>query len=124
MFLIRTAFWLTLVILLLPTNADDQRQVYGSAEAAVKDMRSFCIRNPDVCDKSRDAFDVFSQKAQFGAKMLMNFVTEAASHVPSEDDKADSRRRFPAFFEKDSQNTLTLDDVEPGWAGPSRTPGV
>lgn len=124
MFLIRTAFWLTLVILVLPTNAEDQRQVYGSAEAAVKDMRSFCTRNPDVCDKSRDAFDVFSQKAQFGAKMLMNFVTETAAQMPSEGDKGDSGRRFPAFFRKDSQNTLTSDDVEPGWAGPSRNAGV
>lgn len=124
MFLIRTAFWLTLVILLLPTNAEDQRQVYGSAEAAVKDMRSFCTRNPEVCTKSRDAFDVFSQKAQFGAQMLMNFVTEAASQGPSESEDADSARRFPAFYSKESQNTLTSDDAEPGWAGPSSNAGI
>ncbi len=124
MFLIRTAFWLTLVILLLPTNAEEQRQVYGTAEAAVKDMRTFCTRNPEVCAKSRDAFHVFSQKAQFGAQMLMGFVTETASDASSETTDAGDARRFPTFFEKDSQNTLTTDDVQPGWFGPSSKSGV
>ena len=123
MFLIRTAFWLTLVILLLPTNQEEQRAVYGTAEAAVRDVRTFCTRNPDVCDKSRDAFDVFSQKAQFGAQMLMDFVTDASSEDEQEQAQSE-RRRFPALFRKDTQNTLTDDDMEPAWFGPSSKSGV
>lgn len=124
MFLIRTAFWLTLIILLLPTSKEEQRAVYGTAEAAVKDVRTFCTRNPDVCDKSRDAFEVFTQKAKFGAQMLMDFVSDASSDNVQETSNMDDGRRFPALFRKDSQNTLTADDREPSWFGPSSKSGV
>ena len=76
MFLIRTAFWLSLLILLLPTDEQDQRVVYGNAETAIKDLRSFCTRNPDVCEASKSAANTFSKKAQFGAKMLVEFFQE------------------------------------------------
>jgi hypothetical protein len=118
MFLIRTAFWLTLIILLL------QRAVYGTAEAAVNDVRTFCTRNPDVCEKSRDAFDVFTQKAKFGAQMLMDFATDASSDTGPDGRATDERRRLPVFFRDDSQNTLTVDDREPSWFGPSSKSGV
>jgi hypothetical protein len=76
MFLVRTAFWLMILVLLLPTDEQQQSQVYGTAHAAVKDVSGFCERNPGVCEKSKDAFDVFVHKAQFGAQILMGFVKE------------------------------------------------
>ena len=123
MFLIRTAFWLTLIILLLPTNESQQRDVYGSAEATVKDFGAFCTRNPQVCDKSKEAFDVFSQKAQFGAKMLMDFVADSTGEAQTTDDAA-RPSRFRSIFSRDSQNTLNSDDMRPAWSGPSRDAGV
>lgn len=120
MFLIRTAFWLTLVIMLLPTNKDEQRTVYGAAEAAVRDMSSFCTRNPDVCIKSRDAFDVFSQKAQFGATMVMDFMSGMTSETGQSETAhraGENASRYPASFREDPQNTLTDQDREPGWFG-------
>src|SRR6478672_2506282 len=74
MFLIRTVFWLVILVLLLPTNAQQQNQVYGTAQAAVKDVSGFCERNPSVCATGKDAFAVFMQKARFGAEMVMGFV--------------------------------------------------
>ena len=74
MFLLRTIFWLVVLVLLLPTNAQQQSQVYGTAQAAVKDVSGFCERNPTVCATGKDAFDVFVHKARFGAEMLMSFV--------------------------------------------------
>jgi hypothetical protein len=124
MFLIRTAFWLTLVILLLPTSEAEQRAVYGTAEAAVEDVRTFCTRNPDVCAKSRDAFEVFTQKAKFGAQMLMDFVADASADNVQDTGDAVERQRFPALFRNDPQNTLTADDREPSWFGPSSKSGV
>lgn len=76
MFLIRTAFWLIVLILLLPTNDEQQSQVYGTAQAAVKDVSGFCARNPGVCATGKDAFDVFVHKAKFGAEMLVGFIKE------------------------------------------------
>ncbi len=74
MFLIRTVFWLIILVLLLPTNAQQQSEVYGTAQAAVKDVSGFCERNPNVCATGKDAFAVFMQKARFGAEVLMSFV--------------------------------------------------
>lgn len=74
MFLIRTAFWLIILVLLLPTDEQQQSEVYGTAQAAVKDVSGFCSRNPGVCATGKDAFDVFVHKAQFGAEMLMGFI--------------------------------------------------
>ena len=42
----------------------------------MKDVSGFCGRNPGVCEKGKDAFGVFVQKAQFGAQMLMGFFKE------------------------------------------------
>lgn len=118
MFLIRTAFWLSILILLLPTDAQEQRTVYGNAEAAVKDLSSFCERNPGVCEASKDAAYKFSQKAQFGAKMLMDFFqekTEGSAVQPT----SDRGTRRPSFFRQDAQSTLTADDLRPSWTIPS-----
>ncbi|MDA7947688.1 MAG: DUF5330 domain-containing protein, partial [Hyphomicrobiaceae bacterium] len=80
MFLIRTAFWLSLLILLLPTDEQKQRVIYGNAQAAVEDLGSFCDRNPGVCEASKNAAYTFGQKAQFGARMVMDFIQEKAGN--------------------------------------------
>ena len=69
LFLIRTAFWLMIIVLLLPTDAQQRSEVYGTAQAAVNDVATFCDRNPETCARGKDAFSVFVQKAQFGARM-------------------------------------------------------
>ncbi len=74
MFLIRTAFWLVVLVLLLPTDKDQQNQIYGTAQTAVSDVAGFCDRNPQTCATSQEAFAVLVQKAQYGAGMLMELV--------------------------------------------------
>lgn len=74
MFLIRSAFWLLILVLLLPTDKDQQNKIYGTAEATVNDVAGFCDRNPQTCATGQDAFEVLVQKAQYGAQMLMGFV--------------------------------------------------
>ena len=129
MFLIRTAFWLTLIILLLPANEQEQRQVYGTAGAAVRDLKTFCSRNPDVCQKSTTMFDTFSQKAQFGAKLVMDFVKEAASDDTTVASDADTPKQRRSLFgrrsqDADSRDTLTASDMEPAWQDPRSEPGI
>lgn len=118
MFMIRTAFWLSLLILLLPTDEQDQKIVYGNAEAAVRDLTTFCARNPEVCEASKGAASKFSQKAQFGAKMLMDFFQDASARTDIEVDESRSSRR-PSFFRREAQNTLTSEDLRPSWSVPS-----
>ena len=113
MFLIRTAFWLTLIILLLPANDQEQEKMYGTASAAVKDLKSFCVRNPDVCVKSAGLFRDFTQKAEFGAKLVMDFVKDVSGDGQTEPADRDAKRR-PS---RETQGTLRPDDMGPGWFG-------
>ena len=118
MFLIRTAFWLSLLILILPTDQQKQQVIYGNTEAAVKDLRNFCKRNPDVCEASKNAAYTFSQKAKFGAKMLMDFVQEKAGDTNYQPAFQSGSRR-PSFLRKSTQDTLTAKDMQPGWSIPT-----
>lgn len=93
MFLVKTAFWLMILVLLLPTDEQQQSQVYGTAQAAVKDVSGFCDRNPGVCETSKDAFGVLVHKVQFGAQMLMGFVKGQTGVGP---DAAPSDAETPA----------------------------
>ena len=65
-FLLRLAFWLGVVLLLLPSGAGTQHsaatntvsasQAVSAASATVGDLRGFCARQPDACsvDASSD----------------------------------------------------------------------
>lgn len=120
MFIIRTAFWLMLIVLLLPSNEQEQREVYGTAQAAVNDIKTFCVRNPGVCETSTVAFESFSQKAQFGAKMLMDFMKDASSDVAAMPIERDQRQPGPvSMFRRESNNTLTADDLKVAWTAPN-----
>lgn len=117
MFLIRTVFWLTLLILLLPTGEEQQQQVYGTAEAAVNDIRTFCVRNPEVCATTRAAFDTFSQKAQFGARMVMGMVQGGGDEEERPlAGRTEADLRHTGSFTRGAQNTLTADDLKPAWS--------
>ena len=124
LFLIKTAFWLTILVLLLPTDEQQRTQIYGTAQAAVQDVTTFCDRNPTTCATGRDAFHVLVQKAQYGARMLMDMVSdqpmsgadESAAVSPAPETAPSAT---PALWDRaDSQDTLSPDDREAAWSGP------
>ena len=135
MFLVRMAFWLMILVLLLPTDGQQQSDVYGTAQAAVKDVSGFCGRNPGVCEKGKDAFGVFVQKAQFGAQMLMGFFKEQTDGTSASEMVAPAPEPRPApaaaNWEEEpaqavpatavsSEDTLNPDDLAPAWGQPRR----
>ena len=87
MFLIRTAFWLSIIVLLIPIG-DAQRsdgdaatdlsagEAITAARSTVSDLAGFCDRNPETCETGSEALQVFSHKAQHGAKMLYEYLAE------------------------------------------------
>ena len=123
MFLIRTAFWLMIIILLLPTDEQQRSEVLGSAQAAVNDVTTFCDRNPETCARGKDAFAVFVQKAQFGARLLMDFIQDrtgtgdnATASMPGSE--AEATPEPASFYMSGSQDTLVPEDREDAWSGP------
>lgn len=89
MFLVRAAFWLSLVILFLPAEpasdtvhavADSNATLTGgalvdAARMTVDDVSGICARQPGVCETGSAALDVFVRKAQYGAKLVIRAVT-------------------------------------------------
>ena len=128
LFLIRTAFWLTVIILLLPNDEDQRNEIYGTAQAAVNDVTTFCDRNPSTCATGQEVFAVLVQKAQYGAELLMDLVSkggdESASLLaPIAEPVAETNGSGPALWERaDSQDTLRAEDREVAWGAPD--PGV
>src|SRR3981189_901041 len=86
-FLIRMAFWLSIVLVLLPSGGAKQTAAAPSAEsgaveavsaasATVGDMRQFCPRQPEACALGSQAAVAFGQRAQAGAKMVYELINE------------------------------------------------
>jgi len=106
-FLLRAAFWLTIVIMFIPGNPQSGSvaprvtlvQAFLAAQATVADFSQFCDRNPDVCSTGRAALDVLTDKAQNGLRMLSRY-----------------------FDNKDAKSTdtgtLKQEDIKPEWHDP------
>jgi hypothetical protein len=135
MFLIRTAFWLSVAIVLLPTpdsvktpeSKVGATQAMSAASAAVSDMRSFCTRQPDACEVGSHALTAFGYKAQASAKWVYEFLSAklGSEHAAT---AAAPGKAAPAVETAPSQHTLTPTDVTPAWRGPrqqadARRPG-
>jgi hypothetical protein len=127
-FLIRTAFWLSIVIMLLPTpdsmkteGGVGATQAIGAASATMSDMKQFCVRQPEACDVGAQALTQFGRKAQASAKWLYEFLGEklANDHTASVPRAKDPSKPAPADIDP-SQNTLTAADTSPTWRGPQR----
>ena len=133
-FLLRMAFWLSVVLVLLPSGGSQRTPSTPSAElgaveavsaasATVSDMRGFCTRQPDACAVGSQAAVAFGQRAQAGAKMVYEFISERAA--PRETGsvtavKATRQVTPSAAPATKSQDTLTAADLVPAWRGPRR----
>lgn len=103
MFLIRTAFWVALIVLLLPSDKERQAQLYKTATEAVQRAATFCERNASLCEQGSKHWAVFRTKLEFGARMVFDMASERllgvqpAVHRPDEDKSSGQQpRRGPA----------------------------
>jgi len=117
-FLLRVAFWLGVVCILLPggnrstsTNAQiDASEAVTLAGAAVSDMRGFCERQPDACVTGGKVMVALGHKAEAGARTLYEFIAKLREKsAPSEKASA-------------PQGTLTPTDLAPAWHAPVPLP--
>jgi hypothetical protein len=132
-FLVRTAFWLTLVLALLPTGSaqpsKDAPQVSAveavtAAGAAVSDMSGFCERQAEACVVGAQTAVAIGQRAQAGAKMVYEFISEQMSKgetgsVPESKSKPVLVSvPLPMPHPRGSQSTLKPADLAPAWRAP------
>ena len=120
-FLLRMAFWLGVVLVLLPTekspDAEKLPQI-GASEAVtaatgvVSDMSQFCVRQPAACEIGGQAATVIGHRAQAGARKVYQMIT---------DKKGDTTGSIGGANDMDANapaDTLTLDDLKTDWRGP------
>jgi hypothetical protein len=124
-FLLRMAFWLGLVLVLLPREktpeSDKLPQVRASeavsaATAAVSDMSQFCKRQPAACEVGGQAATVIGHRAQDGARKLYQIITDKRAPDRTGSigsvDNADVQSATTA-----PRDTLTPDDLQVAWRG-------
>lgn len=120
-FLLRMTFWLGLVLVLLPSGSSQRPQgsqvaaseAISAASATVGDLRQFCARQPDACTVGSQVASQLGARAQAGARMLYEFVTETLKRKDTGPENAGH-----AIADKDSQNTLTPADLAAPWRAP------
>jgi hypothetical protein len=134
-FLLRLAFWVGLVLVLLPRDkapdSDKAPQINASeaisaATAAINDMSQFCKRQPQACEVGGQAATVVGQRAQGGAKKLYQIITDKPDKA-DKTDKADKRApdhtgsigglENDAVPSDMAHDTLTPDDMQIEWQG-------
>jgi hypothetical protein len=127
MFLLRMAFWLSVVVLFVPTgkvqstgaaSSIGAAEALSAAGAAVTDIRHFCERQAEACSVGAQAAVTFGQKAQAAAKMLHDFLTEKLSPAETGSIGNNADSKTPRASAKLWQNTLAPADVAPEWRGP------
>lgn len=127
-FLLRLAFWLGLVLVLLPTGARqttstsniDASDALSAASATVHDVKGFCSREPNACTIGAQIATVIGYRAQAGAKMLYDLLTEAMAPRQTGVSDTDAGKSAPgrSALERASQDTLRPADLNPSWRGP------
>jgi hypothetical protein len=126
-FFLRMAFWLTVVLVLLPSGGSQPTpksnvsaiDAMSAAKATVTDMSSFCARQAEACTVGSQAAVAIGHRAQAGAKLLYEYLND---HLGSQDDSgptASARGKgVPLPAPRPSQHTLSPGDLTPPWRGP------
>jgi Family of unknown function (DUF5330) len=136
-FILRIAFWLGLVLVLLPrdkTSESEKVPQVGAAEAvsaataAVSDMSQFCKRQPSACDVGGQAASMIGQRAQDGARKLYQMITDKdqkATDKKTPEKKAPDHTGSIGGANQDDltdprspRDTLSQDDMAIDWHGP------
>jgi len=115
MSLIRLAFWLAIIVVLLPTDSQRQEQITGAAVAAFERAVTFCDRNPSTCTEASQLWATFVRKAEFGIDLAARMVRDGMSN---------SQQPQPAsgevgFEPAPQRGTLSSTDMSPQWRGPA-----
>ena len=124
-FLLRMAFWLGLVLVLLPREKTPESEklpqlgaseAVSAATAAVSDMTQFCKRQPAACEVGGQAATVIGHRAQEGARKLYQIITDKRSPEHTGSIGGDENGDAPPAAAA-PRDTLTQDDLQVEWRG-------
>lgn len=129
MALVRIILGLGAVVLFMPTDKETQAKVYDATANAVDRVATFCIRNPETCQKGGEYWAVFKQKAEFGAKMAWTLAVDRMNRGDAKTAADPDNPKSPAIPVRQQgvrndvitssttsdRGTLKPQDLEPAW---------
>jgi len=130
-FLLRIAFWLCVICVLLPgggsSTSSPEAQINATqavtlASAAVYDVSGFCDRQPDACKVGGRVVVAIGQKAEAGARTLYDIVTTKIHEKPAGQKASTAKAGGLLVTERDVTGTLTSTDAAPAWHAPVPLP--
>ncbi len=108
MFILRAVFWLSLLVLVLPTDARQQQALTSKIMSSVTHISTFCDRNAKACETGARYWGVFRQKADYGFQLAAKLISEQITG---------ERAPSPSAYQSPSNNTLRRNDLAPQWRG-------
>jgi hypothetical protein len=126
-FVLRVAFWLTIILALLPSGGSTPSpklnvstiDAISAARATLGDVRSFCERQGDACTVGSQAAVTIGHRAQAGAKMVYEYLNE---HLGSSEAGMSlsgvASEAVPLPVPRRSQHTLSPPDLGLPWRSP------
>jgi hypothetical protein len=138
MSLLRLAFWLALLVLLLPTDAQQQARFSNFASNAMQRLTTFCDRNGTTCTVGDQVWTTFLKKAEFGVRLVGDLLgaggRQLADTVPQRQGPGQVPQQPPgpgagSPYDRrpgrpDPRGTLSPPDLyQPPWRGPARPGG-
>jgi len=123
-FLLRMAFWLGVVCVLLPSGgskpASPEAQINATqavtlASAAVSDMRGFCDRQPDACKAGSNVAVAIGHKAEAGARTLYQLVATKVREAAAQKTASQKTTAKIVTVSTVEHGTLTPSDLAPAW---------
>jgi len=132
LFLLRFAFWILVICLLVPGQSQDNQRLLSSAERTVNDVRGFCERNPEVCQDARIVMTSMLTRLKNGAELMRTWLahdgtkgTDAGGMFSEQPASLDSQpstksasqplRAVPKY-----EDSLNPADKEMPWRGPAQ----
>ncbi len=118
--LLRTTFWVGLILLLLPIGTGDDNtpsigivQVYLAAQSTLRDLSGFCERNPDACEMGSSVITLVGLKAKEAARLTYDYLSDSES--------GDSLKTQVASFPETREEieTIAFDEVASGQTLPA-----
>ncbi len=87
--MIRMAFWLALIVMVLPSDREQQARLYQTATETAHRAATFCDRNAKLCEQAGQHWAVFRTKLEFGAKLVFDMASERLLGVQRAVDRPD-----------------------------------
>lgn len=102
-FLIRSAFWLSLVLLVIPFGGKDNEPTVGAIEAffavraVIDDMSSLCERRPQACETGRTAFHTIGTRARESARIAYNMLGDGPETTETSPEQVATESAKPLY---------------------------